>query len=247
MQIERQVCRIEIPTPTGMIFGTGFLIGPNLIMTNYHVIEPLLALPDATTEAYRQHSRLVDVTLRFDYRRLSDGQVVSAGVEYHLDVNNWLLDSSPPARHSWPPTLAELDYAILRCDHAPGLQTVTGTSEPISPVRGWIRVPDEPYDFRPDTPLLIVQHPKGAPLQLAIDTSAIISVNADRALVIYRTNTQPGSSGSPCFDANWQLVALHHSGDPDYSTPKYNAGTPIDTIRASLVRSGVEISKPPDA
>jgi V8-like Glu-specific endopeptidase len=30
--------------------------------------------------------------------------------------------------------------------------------------------------------------------------------------VQYLTDTLPGSSGSPVFDSEWNLVALHHSG-----------------------------------
>jgi len=30
--------------------------------------------------------------------------------------------------------------------------------------------------------------------------------------VQYLTDTLPGSSGSPVFDKDWRLVALHHSG-----------------------------------
>jgi endonuclease G len=30
----------------------------------------------------------------------------------------------------------------------------------------------------------------------------------------YRTDTSPGSSGSPVFNDQWEIVALHHSGVP---------------------------------
>ncbi len=30
----------------------------------------------------------------------------------------------------------------------------------------------------------------------------------------YTTDTEPGSSGSPCFNDQWELIALHHSGVP---------------------------------
>ena len=36
-----------------------------------------------------------------------------------------------------------------------------------------------------------------------------------RDFLYYRTDTEPGSSGSPCFNDPWELVALHHSGVPD--------------------------------
>ena len=51
----------------------------------------------------------------------------------------------------------------------------------------------------------------------------------------YRTNTEHGSSGSPCFDGDWALTALHHSGDPDFSrSADYNEGIPIEAIRAHM-------------
>jgi len=34
----------------------------------------------------------------------------------------------------------------------------------------------------------------------------------------YRTPTDPGSSGSPVFNAKWEVVALHHAGSP--ATPR---------------------------
>ena len=45
--------------------------------------------------------------------------------------------------------------------------------------------------------------------------------------------SEPGSSGSPVFNLDWELVALHHLGDPAYDhPPAYNQGVPIDKIRA---------------
>jgi len=75
-----------------------------------------------------------------------------------------------------------------------------------------------------------LQHPRGGELKLALDTDAIIGVNANGTRLRYRTNTEAGSSGSPCFDANWRLAALHHAGDPNFSLfhrPEYNVGIPF--------------------
>jgi V8-like Glu-specific endopeptidase len=35
---------------------------------------------------------------------------------------------------------------------------------------------------------------------------------SDDKIVQYLTDTEPGSSGSPVFNSQWQVVALHHSG-----------------------------------
>jgi hypothetical protein len=98
----------------------------------------------------------------------------------------------------------------------------------------------EPYSFQPNTPLFIVQHPKGSPLKLAFDTDSVVGLNASGTTVFYKTNTERGSSGSPCFSSNWELVALHHSGDPDFGSPKKNAGTPVHAIMSLLKGRGLQ-------
>ena len=60
--------------------------------------------------------------------------------------------------------------------------------------------------------LNIVQHPSGEPKQLALRENDLVDVLDD--FLHYRTDTAPGSSGSPVFNDQWELVALHHSGIP---------------------------------
>ncbi|MEO1429882.1 MAG: effector-associated domain EAD1-containing protein [Cyanobacteria bacterium J06633_8] len=227
--IEAQVCRIEITKKNNIpCFGTGFLIAPNVVITNYHVIEPLIS-EKATPE---------NVILRFDYKQLPEGKVVNKGTEYRLVADDWLIDKSPYTDNPLP-TADELDYALLRVDGVPGEESIANNSVPDTPQRGWIKLPESlDYEFVADTPLLILQHPDAQPLKLAFDTDAIISINENSTLVKYKTNTEGGSSGSPCFDINWNLVALHHSGDPNYN-PTYNAGTPFTAICARLQKQNL--------
>lgn len=56
----------------------------------------------------------------------------------------------------------------------------------------------------------IIQHPMGGPKQLALYHNVVVFVGHDR--LQYLTDTLPGSSGSPVFNSDWQVVALHHSG-----------------------------------
>ena len=44
--------------------------------------------------------------------------------------------------------------------------------------------------------------------------------------------TEPGSSGSPLFDSDWRLIALHHAGDPATVKPEFNEAIPIAKITA---------------
>lgn len=58
----------------------------------------------------------------------------------------------------------------------------------------------------------IIQHPSGEPKQLALRENQLIDLLDD--FVHYETDTAPGSSGSPVFNDQWELIALHHSGVP---------------------------------
>jgi V8-like Glu-specific endopeptidase len=88
-------------------------------------------------------------------------------------------------------------------------------------------------------PLMIAQHPDGKPLKLAVDTDSVIGLNPTGTRVRYATNTEAGSSGSPVFDLEWNLVALHHFGDPAYEhPPSYNQGVPIDLIQKRIAAQG---------
>src|SRR5262245_4964937 len=40
--VERQVARISYAVPAGTIYGTGFLVGPSALLTNYHVIKAIV-------------------------------------------------------------------------------------------------------------------------------------------------------------------------------------------------------------
>lgn len=59
----------------------------------------------------------------------------------------------------------------------------------------------------------IVQHPNGEPKQIALRENFVLALPGvkDRYLY-YQTDTTPGSSGSPVFNDEWEVVALHHSG-----------------------------------
>jgi V8-like Glu-specific endopeptidase len=56
----------------------------------------------------------------------------------------------------------------------------------------------------------IIQHPAGGFKQIGMYHNMVTF--ADTRIVQYLTDTEPGSSGSPVFNSQWNLVALHHSG-----------------------------------
>lgn len=227
--LETQVCRVETPRT----MGTGFLLGPDVLITNHHVMEDVIKAPDLASE----------VVLRFDYKRLADGTTLNKGTEFRL-ATDWLLDDSP---YSGVDKLAdpgaevphedELDYALLRVEGEPGNQPAGAKAEPGAPARGWIKAAAPPSSFAENAPLFILQHPEGKPLKLALDTKSVLQTNGNGTRVRYRTNTEKGSSGSPVFDDHWNLVALHHSGDRNI-VPTYNQGIPFAAILRLLEKRG---------
>jgi endonuclease G len=61
--------------------------------------------------------------------------------------------------------------------------------------------------------LTIIQHPSGGRKQLCVRENKLIARKED--VLWYTTDTQPGSSGSPVFNNDWFVVALHHAGVPE--------------------------------
>jgi len=56
----------------------------------------------------------------------------------------------------------------------------------------------------------VIGHPKGGKLSLSIHDNVLLDHKAP--LVHYRAPTEGGSSGSPVFNSQWDLIALHHAG-----------------------------------
>ena len=72
-------------------------------------------------------------------------------------------------------------------------------------------------------------------LSYAAPSGARFTTHATR--IRYQTNTEPGSSGSPVFNKDWRVVALHHAGGPtsqpgtlDVADGAFNQGIPIADI-----------------
>jgi endonuclease G len=66
--------------------------------------------------------------------------------------------------------------------------------------------------------LTIVQHPGGQPKQVCVRENRLLKRAAD--VLWYSTDTLGGSSGSPVFNNDWYVVALHHSGVPEMKNGK---------------------------
>ncbi|HEU5469083.1 MAG TPA: trypsin-like peptidase domain-containing protein [Actinophytocola sp.] len=124
---------------------------------------------------------------------------------------------------------AEDDFAVIKTsDHLPA-------EAPVLPLRGGARpaVNDRVY---------IIQHPKGLPKKIAMHHNLVRYV--DDVVVQYWTDTEAGSSGSPVFDEQWRVVALHHRWveSPDHDGVAYrNQGRAIGRVVERLDALGVDL------
>jgi V8-like Glu-specific endopeptidase len=176
----RSVCRIEIHNRDGGFegYGTGFLVSPDLLMTNNHVLATAAAARRSLAEFnYEDDANLTPKPaklFKMDPERLffTDEQLDMTLVA----LLSQATDGSPLADFGHLTLIAESGKATL--------------GESVS----------------------VIQHPRGHKKQIAVRANRIVDVFDD--YVHYETDTMPGSSGSPVFNDQWELVALHHSGVP---------------------------------
>lgn len=180
------VCRIKVPTDGGAWYGTGFLVGPRLLLTNHHV----LANADEASQAEAE----------FGYEHDLDG-VLKSPASFNFATHELFYSD------------AELDITFV---------AVAPLSSDGVPLSRFGRLPLLPLSGKAVDGewVSIVQHPGGEPKQIAIQSSQIVVLdpppeNCDLdSFIHYSTDTEPGSSGSPVLNDQWQVLALHHKAVP---------------------------------
>jgi len=120
-----------------------------------------------------------------------------------------------------------LDYAIVKLKPVNGRQPLCLLQDQISVPEGKVVAAN------------VIQHPHGNPMIVALRNNAIY--RADYPNLSYFTNTDSGSSGSPVFNDNWRVLALHKRWQTapaaalnGVATGYVNAGTQIPAILAHL-------------
>lgn len=232
IRAERQTCQVRC----GAEHGTGFLVAPDLVLTCYHVVQQHLV--GAMVAA--------SVQVRFDYRTDALGNEPPYEAGAWLDIDpDWTI---PHARYSQAditlqgePALDELDYALLRLRLRVGTEVPKDEPEP----RGWVDLSVDPSLPRPESPILIVQHPgrdvpppPQMPLQIAFATPGFEGPNGNGTRVAHKVSTKPGSSGSAIYNRQLRAVALHHNRGQINPRAEgltlNNRGIPLARIRAAL-------------
>ncbi len=177
---------------TGRRLGTGFLVQADILgfgsgdelvfVTNSHVISDSVEGAVSPAQAW----------VTFELECAARGEPVLHKVSAEV------LFTSPPGE----PGIAavdHLDVTVVKLDTWPDGGVALRTNDSLPTVARKTRV-------------FVVGHPSGDALQLSLHDSELLDVCDKELLLHYRTPTEKGSSGSPVFNMNWEVVALHHAG-----------------------------------
>ena len=115
----------------------------------------------------------------------------------------------------------DLDFALVAVDGADGQLAAFGYNR-LTAAQGTVMIGE---------PVTIIQHPRGERKQIVLRENKLIDI-PERHLH-YEADTEPGSSGSPVFNTQWEVIALHHASVPTPTNAQYkflNEGIRISRI-----------------
>ncbi|MES0133603.1 serine protease [Mesorhizobium sp. M0016] len=229
------------------VYGTGALIGPDLVLTNYHVVEKLR----------RDPTRQADARVHFDYFAPETGRRIPLAQVWDVAMSSY---SFQDLNADMPADPEKLDYAVIRLAERVGelplpADYAAGWPDGTRPARrGWLVLPKPEMRPAKDTPIDIYHHPctignqgvSSLPLPDVPSRGTIISIDPGELRVTHNAETVHGSSGAICYGKNLEPVALHHAGDPgsalkNVKRPPGQRAIPLGAIAAQLFRKNRKI------
>ncbi|MBY0488947.1 MAG: DNA/RNA non-specific endonuclease [Gemmatimonadaceae bacterium] len=201
LRAARAVGRIEIPVDgRGTGFATGFLIAPNLLMTNQHVLRSSdWALAATATFDASDDARGLPLTPHVFRLDPLDIFVADEALDFSIvSVLPVATDGTRLSRFGYL-RLFEETGKIVRDEYASIIQHPNGRQKHLA-IRN-NRVTVYPYDETADASQL-----------------------EGNSFIYYETDTVRGSSGSPVMNDQWFVVALHRRGVPAVRTVR---GQPV--------------------
>ncbi|MDQ0512163.1 trypsin-like serine peptidase [Ancylobacter amanitiformis] len=223
-------------------FGSGVLIGPDKVLTNFHVVQRLLAEP----ERYREASCRFDFGSDIGAPREAAGHRAGFAADWPVVLSRFSEKDESGTDTGFEPD--KLDFAIIKLDRSIGFEPLA--TDAGGAMRGWLTIPlERERPVVPGTPLQIWQHPVERRMLGASYRAMPLKWSSGKVLSLIDTDlrlrhdamTFKGSSGAACYDMNFNFIALHHAGDPDADIDfrgKWNQAIPVAAIVRHLTATG---------
>lgn len=126
-------------------------------------------------------------TVEFNFQEDEGGRLCPV-TSYRLDSSRFATDT-------------ELDCTVVKIAQADAPINISSWGRLTGEVRKLPELGDH---------VTIIQHPNGGLKQIGLTANEIVNIFESR--LHYMTDTLPGSSGSPVFNDDWQVIAIHRAG-----------------------------------
>lgn len=193
------VARIGIESSKG--HGTGFLISANQLIQEYGD-ELFLITNSHVVSAHQDHHSL----------RPDEIVVVFEALNPRDEFRDLEIVWSSPSN--------ELDACILRFSNQDQIR-LKNLAKDLQLYVPSKRLPT--VTSCPSQRIYVIGHPNGGILQISLQDNLLLDHDGI-SKVHYRTPTAGGSSGSPVFNQQWGLIALHHAGSKEMPRLNGNPG-----------------------
>lgn len=184
----------------GNSFGTGLLIRPRLVLTNYHVVEAAIlrrenwSAGECLFDTHTPYPWSAKISSCIGSSELSPGD--KSGVDDEIDID-------------------KCDYALLRLEETDRLDRSNLTYR-----RCRFRpLPLDLPEAQDNDEIIVAQHPSRQnpyglrEFQKAQLSRGTLRFIARKARIRHTASTLPGSSGGPCFNKKGEFLGLHQAGD----------------------------------
>lgn len=218
------VCRVDMASSTGApSFCTGFLVGPDLLLTAYHAVRELLE--GGLTPA--------QLSFRFDLLATDAQEIVAPGQAYALATGPEAQQRFGAERPWLVAADADLDYALLRLAHPAGQDVPRGLRA--GRPRGWLRLAEQAH-LASGAPLGVIFFRNGLQLTATHANQALIGLNDARQRLRHRLETAPGASGAPILDIQQRplVVGIQRGRLRDNTGAEQREGVWVPAVVADL-------------